>query len=1003
MGTWDRLSIKDKNDIIKVAVRNGISSLKEIKQTYNEFAVNGNDISYISEDIPSKEMDNNNYNIQEDNEYALGGNLFRGGGYVYDILPQLFALDGVPVTVTSGYRPGAVVAGTNRLSRHATHEAVDLRGDFVKMQHVLDNPNSHVARWLLANGYGYLNEAPTFGGTAKYWPKKYFNPDGTPAFHDHFHFGKDFGKQYAARFSRGPQQQRGVAYTANGWRNIAANSIMNNEGFRTMSYADAPKGKTWRSIGYGFNDSGFYGKYPQGISKYYDARGGITRAEAQQELNYMLDILEKQARSTYGYRWNQFNDNQKAAVIDVMYQRPGSAGKGSPFYKAIMAGDPNAVNYLGVEGFNNRNNRRRQLFMSSGNGLPQQTYPQNDMPAFMPLNEEALNAPIASYEQPIVIVNQPLEQAAQEYSEKELAAMERQASIDKFNTVWNLMSSVNQKTPTQSAYTGPIDLLTGNSNVDKWDVASVNAYGGLLTKPNIFDGYTENTGYMVNPKYWGNTKVKGEDVNIVGYRGGKGIAQYQDGEYGYVNLPDDYTQYLGPEVTVTNAKPNSGQIQAIRQQINKDVEDSRPKGAAWDIIGKAYDIAHTPIQVQTMPTAMTAATFGSQMPTYQSTIGDQASLAAGYATAPLMFSGANKAWNAVTGVTDAMAATKGGRALTAGLTTAMPWIDAGLTSCFGAHGLNDVKNSNADWMTALEVAPLIGPVAKIGKTAWNLGKQTYTAGRELVPKVNQFMASPYTGKWTTFGNKQYRFNPNSLGMNGVPIESRGTEIEFVPRITEENAASITPAQWTAAQDAAIIKGDVAEQQRLRNLHFIAKAQNTKILSNSKLPIHAYHGTGKKFNTFDTTGKYSTLDEGFWGVGAYFSPNRELASLYAETEKTPIIYDTYLNITNPLYHVRDYEDASLLGKIIKNNDGVISKLPEDLIDETFDMTEYVATKPNQIKLADAVTYDDNGIRIPLGDRDNFNINDMRYGLIPLGIGLTGYGLYNGIGNNYGNTH
>jgi len=30
------------------------------------------------------------------------------------------------------------------------------------------------------------------------------------------------------------------------------------------------------------------------------------------------------------------------------------------------------------------------------------------------------------------------------------------------------------------------------------------------------------------------------------------------------------------------------------------------------------------------------------------------------------------------------------------------------------------------------------------------------------------------------------------------------------KITPENAASITPEQWTAAQDAAIARGDMAE-------------------------------------------------------------------------------------------------------------------------------------------------------------------------------------------------
>ena len=47
----------------------------------------------------------------------------------------------------------------------------------------------------------------------------------------------------------------------------------------------------------------------------------------------------------------------------------------------------------------------------------------------------------------------------------------------------------------------------------------------------------------------------------------------------------------------------------------------------------------------------------------------------------------------------------------------------------------------------------------------------------------------------------------------------------------------------------------------------------------------------------------------------------------------------------------------------------------------------------MKLADAVTYDDKGIRIPLGERDNFKSNDIRYALIPFVTGGIGYGIYN----------
>jgi hypothetical protein len=142
-------------------------------------------------------------------------------GYVYDVLPQLFAMDGVPITVSSGYRPGAVVKGTNRASRHGMHQAADIVGDFAKIQQVLDNPYSNVSRWMLANGYGYLNETSGPGGTTKHW--KDHNRD-----HSHYHIGMDssLAQQYASRF-KGMNLQPQMAYNPfDGWQ-FQNESILN--------------------------------------------------------------------------------------------------------------------------------------------------------------------------------------------------------------------------------------------------------------------------------------------------------------------------------------------------------------------------------------------------------------------------------------------------------------------------------------------------------------------------------------------------------------------------------------------------------------------------------------------------------------------------------------------------------------------------------------------------------------------------------------------------------
>ena len=148
-------------------------------------------------------------------------------------------------------------------------------------------------------------------------------------------------------------------YAKGGYLEQAKALIRQNEGFRDKPYNDAPKGKNWRSVGYGFNDSGFRDKYPEGISKHYER--GITKKQAEEELDYFLRGAEKQLKNIYGSQWSSFTDSQKAAILDTYYQRPASVGKTSRFYKAVTAGeDPSR--YLGVAGFTKRNNIRQNVF-----------------------------------------------------------------------------------------------------------------------------------------------------------------------------------------------------------------------------------------------------------------------------------------------------------------------------------------------------------------------------------------------------------------------------------------------------------------------------------------------------------------------------------------------------------------------------------------------------------------------------------------------------------------
>lgn len=59
-------------------------------------------------------------------------------------------------------------------------------------------------------------------------------------------------------------------------------------------------------------------------------------------------------------------------------------------------------------------------------------------------------------------------------------------------------------------------------------------------------------------------------------------------------------------------------------------------------------------------------------------------------------------------------------------------------------------------------------------------------------------------------------------------------------------------------------------------------------------------------------------------------------------------------------------------------------------ENYPIDDLVPINSNQVKLANPITYDENGI-IPISKRDNFVNPDIRYSLIPL-LGFSSYGLY-----------
>lgn len=280
--------------------------------------------------------------------------------------------------------------------------------------------------------------------------------------------------------------------------------------------------------------------------------------------------------------------------------------------------------------------------------------------------------------------------------------------------------------------------------------------------------------------------------------------------------------------------------------------------------------------------------------------------------------------------------------------------------------------------TALEFTPVVGDVMFAGDVAdearqGNYGTAAALAGLAVLPNVVE--------------------KPLKKGLRKIGLFDNAT-----------TAARATPAEWTAAQDAAIATGDMAEAQRLRDLHFATNAPNTVIKNVDGTPAHVYHGTfNKGWNSYDKRKFGTSTDNGMYGEGLYATSDRSYADVYARGNDADGKYigeikDLYVNGEHPFYvfnkkdlspkEIVNREDAAYqFGRTLKVQDDIPKPIWDemnnsDIVIETKgakrpNFAEIVVPRGEQIKLADAVTYDNNGVRIPLGERDNFNVNDIRY--------------------------
>lgn len=169
--------------------------------------------------------------------------------------------------------------------------------------------------------------------------------------------------------------------------------------------------------------------------------------------------------------------------------------------------------------------------------------------------------------------------------------------------------------------------------------------------------------------------------------------------------------------------------------------------------------------------------------------------------------------------------------------------------------------------------------------------------------------------------------------------------------------------------SAVERGDMETAQRMVDEAAERAFAKSKIRDEDGKLMKVYHGTDADFTVFDRAMGRANMDI----QGLFFSPWDIDAGGYGSNVRA-----FYLNITNPADESTGYK--ALNSHKGENYAGI--KAREDLERMGYDGVnnsdeEYIAFNSEQIKLADPVTYDDNGDVIPLSKRFDSTNPDIRY--------------------------
>lgn len=275
--------------------------------------------------------------------------------------------------------------------------------------------------------------------------------------------------------------------------------------------------------------------------------------------------------------------------------------------------------------------------------------------------------------------------------------------------------------------------------------------------------------------------------------------------------------------------------------------------------------------------------------------------------------------------------------------------------------------SNSDNLTWLEINP------------HQIDLQEHIGSNQFTPlhngKPNQAPISEFDvwERGNNFLTKHFWFK-KELPKITQPTQSKLTELERLGIPKGERKQYLTGNNADPSYYSAIGLNNTKYTQALRDLHFQLKTNQS--------PVTVSHHSKTPFTIFNKS-KFGLTDDGFNGKGFYFGetynygkPNEVIqkpSARFPEVRLGPHgerFYHNYGPIKRYFYLKGDYVPTAASADFFNQKNHLIG-----ITDGT--AKEYVVGHPEQIKLADYVTFDDQGQIIPLSKRDNFSNPDIRY--------------------------